>query len=55
MLFNLGRDRFMKFKKLIAAVYEHNWAEAALQMEDSRWYGQVGRRSKELQDMVLGA
>jgi hypothetical protein len=24
-------------------------------MEDSRWYGQVGRRSKELQDMVLGA
>jgi hypothetical protein len=22
-------------------------------MEDSRWYGQVGRRSKELQDIVL--
>jgi hypothetical protein len=26
----------------------------AAEMEDSRWYGQVGRRSKELQDMVLG-
>lgn len=48
MLFNLGRDRFMKFKKLIAAVYEHNWSEAALQMEDSRWYRQVGDRSKRL-------
>lgn len=48
MLFNLGRDRFMKFKKLIAAIYEHNWSEAALQMEDSRWYRQVGDRSKRL-------
>ncbi len=48
MLFNLGRDRFLRFKKLIAAVYEHNWAEAALQMEDSRWYRQVGDRSKRL-------
>ena len=25
----------------------------ARQMEDSRWFGQVGRRSKELQDLVL--
>ena len=26
----------------------------ALQMEDSKWYGQVGRRSVELQEMVRG-
>lgn len=48
MLFNLGRDRFLKFKKLIAAVYASDWKEAAAQMEDSRWYRQVGDRSKRL-------
>ena len=30
-----------------------DWEEMSRQMEDSRWYGQVGRRSKELQQMVL--
>ena len=30
-----------------------NWDEMAAQMEDSRWYGQVGRRSVKLQKMVL--
>jgi len=48
MLFNLGRDRFLKFKKLIAAVYASDWKEAAIQMEDSRWYRQVGTRAKRL-------
>jgi len=27
----------------------------AVEMEDSRWFKQVGRRSIELQKMVLGA
>ena len=26
----------------------------ARQMEDSKWFKQVGRRSKELQEMVIG-
>jgi len=25
----------------------------SIQMQDSRWYRQVGRRSKELQEVVL--
>jgi len=53
MCFNLGGTRLSKFKNMIKACREHNWKEMAVQMEDSKWYGQVGRRSKELQDMVL--
>jgi len=39
---------------MLKACREHNWKEMARQMEDSKWYHQVGRRSKELQDIVLG-
>ena len=53
MCFNLGGTRLSKFKNMIKACREHDWKEMAVQMEDSKWYGQVGRRSKELQDMVL--
>ena len=53
MCFNLGGKRLSKFKNMIKACREHNWKEMAVQMEDSKWYGQVGRRSKELQDVVL--
>jgi lysozyme len=55
MCFNLGGTRLSKFKNMMRACRENNWKEMAVQMEDSRWYKQVGRRSKELQDMVLGA
>ncbi len=55
MCFNLGGSRFSKFRNMLKACRNHNWKEMAVQMEDSRWYGQVGRRSKELQKMVLGA
>ena len=55
MCFNLGGSRLSKFRNMLKACREHNWKEMAVQMQDSRWYGQVGRRSKELQEMVLGA
>ena len=55
MCFNLGGSRLSKFCNMLKACRNHDWKEMAVQMEDSRWYGQVGRRSKELQDMVLGA
>ena len=55
MCFNLGGTRLSKFRNMLKACREHNWKEMSVQMQDSRWYGQVGRRSKELQDMVLGA
>ena len=48
MMFNLGRPRFESFRKLIAAVKASDWSKAAVEMEDSRWYWQVGDRSKRL-------
>ncbi len=53
MCFNLGGTRLSKFRNMLRACREHNWDEMARQMEDSRWFGQVGRRSIELQKIVL--
>ena len=52
MAFNLGRSRLGKFKKMIKAVTENNYSEAANQMVDSRWYNQVGNRSIELENWM---
>ena len=54
MCFNLGANRLGKFRNMLGAVASADWKEMAEQMEDSRWFGQVGRRSKELQELVLG-
>ena len=54
MCFNLGGNRLSNFRNMLKACRQHNWKEMSKQMEDSRWYRQVGRRSVELQDMVLG-
>jgi len=48
MIFNLGRIRFLGFKKLILAVYEQKWDKAADEMQDSKWFAQVGNRAKRL-------
>jgi len=55
MAFNLGRNRLGQFKNMITAVNEGNYAKAADEMVDSRWYNQVGRRSKELVEIMRGA
>tara|TARA_B100000953_G_scaffold221080_1_gene182973 strand:- start:658 stop:1110 length:453 start_codon:yes stop_codon:yes gene_type:complete len=55
MCFNLGANRLGKFRNMLSACSESNWDEMAAQMEDSKWFGQVGRRSVELQEMVLNA
>jgi len=55
MAFNLGRSRLGNFKNMIIAVNEGNFDKAADEMVDSRWYSQVGRRSKELVEIMRGA
>lgn len=55
MAFNVGRNRLGKFKKMIAAVNEGNFEEAANQMVDSKWYNQVGNRSVELENWMRNA
>ena len=48
MMFNLGRPRLSKFKKMYEAVMDANWIEAAIQMEDSLWAKQVPKRAERL-------
>lgn len=52
MCFNLGRGGLGKFKKFLAAVERKDYNRAADEMVDSKWYGQVGNRSKKLEEMV---
>jgi lysozyme len=54
MAFNLGRNRLGQFKNMATAVNEGNYPKAAIEMMDSKWYLQVGLRSKELVEMMRG-
>jgi lysozyme len=55
MLFNLGWVRFCGFKKFAVALRLKDYTLAAHEMQDSKWYRQVGRRAKKLQKaMVTG-
>ncbi len=53
--FNHGVSRLCKFRNMLKACRNHDWKEMSVQMEDSRWFNQVGGRSRELQILVLGA
>ena len=48
MMFNLGRPRLTKFKKMNTALEMGDWKTAAIEGRDSRWYHQVGNRSERL-------
>ena len=52
MTFNLGGTRFGKFNNMWKGVVACDWEKVAVEMEDSRWFKQVGRRSIELQEIV---
>lgn len=54
MRFNLGPAGFRKFKKMIEAVRNRDWNEAANQAKDSQWYSQVGVRGQEIVDLLKG-
>ena len=43
MRFNLGPDRFLGFKKMIAAAQNKDFKEAVAQMKDSKWATQIGK------------
>ena len=48
MMFNMGRTRLSKFKKMHAAILESDWKTAAVEGRDSRWYNQVTKRAERL-------
>lgn len=52
MAFNMGVPRLCKFKNMWSAIHEENFEAASLEMMDSRWARQVGRRAKILSDAM---
>lgn len=52
MAFNMGVPRLCKFKKMWNAVHEENFEAASLEMMDSKWARQVGKRAKKLSDAM---
>jgi len=56
MCFNLGAGRLAGFVKMLAAVEAKDYATAAAEMRNSRWFHQVGARGVRLADaMETGA
>ncbi len=52
MRFNLGRAGFAEFQKMIRQLELENYWNVAEEMVDSKWYSQVGERSKRLVQMM---
>jgi lysozyme len=52
MAFNMGVPRLCKFKNMWNAIHEGRFDIAAIEMMDSRWARQVGRRAVKLSDAM---
>lgn len=52
MAFNMGINKLATFKKTLAAVEKGNYTTAAREMLNSRWATQVGRRARELAEIM---
>ena len=48
MMFNMGRTRLSKFRKMNAAVLKGDWKTASIEGRDSQWYEQVTNRAERL-------
>jgi len=52
MCYQMGYAGFCKFKKAIAAMKEHDWKTASIEMLDSLWAKQTSNRANQLADIV---
>lgn len=52
MSYNLGLTKLNKFKEMRAGLEALDYNKAKVEMKDSDWYNQVGRRSKRLEGMM---
>jgi len=52
LLFNLGKPRFLGFKKAIEALEANDYEESANQFWDSKWRKQVGSRAEDICLMI---
>lgn len=55
MMYNLGKTRFLKFERMIAAIRAGDWGLAVAEMKDSLWFQQVPNRVEEIARMILEA
>ena len=52
MCFNMGISTLLAFQKFLAALKKGDYSAAATEMLNSRWAEQVGRRARELAEMM---
>jgi lysozyme len=52
MAFNLGMTRLLGFKRMLKAMAEEKWAEAATEALASKWATQVGKRAEEIAELI---
>ena len=52
MIFNLGKPRFLEFKKFIKAIKEKDIEKAIYEMQDSRWCEELPHRCKDDQKLL---
>jgi|TARA_B110000858_G_scaffold160514_1_gene184625 GH24 family phage-related lysozyme (muramidase) len=52
MMFNMGRTRLSKFKKMHKGILASDWKEAAVEGRDSRWHKQVTNRAERLMERL---
>ena len=48
MTYNLGVEGIFRFKRMWAAIERRDWRNMALEMQNSRWFTQVGSRADDL-------
>ena len=48
MIFNLGKTRFLKFKKMIQAIKDKNFIKASEEAKNSHWCKQVKSRCEDV-------
>jgi len=54
MMFNMGKTRFLEFKKMIQAIKDKDFKEAAKQAKDSKWCKQVKSRCEDNFNLLFG-
>lgn len=54
MCFNMGINRLLAFKRMLAAMAVNDWESAAHEMEDSAWARQVQDRARRLMEKMRG-
>jgi len=52
LCFNIGINRLLGFKKMLAALQKNDYETTATEMLDSKWAKQVGQRSATMATMM---